>query len=286
MPSPRRWPESAREETELVRHMLLPETPVWATLLYLVLAAGWLALYGVEPLARLAFLIMPLGYAVIVVFALAMLWQGEVSRLAPLLSDGWSPVLRGALAVARQQEGIAAVPLVFGAFAVPARRVPPMVLLGMGLAFFPLLLNTLAVLAQLGTAAVDDYAWPGLAALQNIVLPGFLLEKPDIFFLSVWLLFGFSSVAVFYILEVTVLERLLNCNRAWLVAGTGALFLVLPVLSDLLVPFLEAAERFRTLYLSLVFLYALPALLLAVSALRGRRGPAAADRGPAAGERV
>lgn len=86
-----------RELTVFLEVTVLPETPLYVLSGLAVVATAFLASSGVEVIGRIAVLITPVALLGTFLLALLAMPHMDMSRLTPILADGWRPVWRGAL---------------------------------------------------------------------------------------------------------------------------------------------------------------------------------------------
>jgi len=73
--------------TRFINIYLLPDTPSWALMLFMVLPAGYAAGKGAGSIARLAFFIVPFAIFVIATFFLMGLPEMDIKEMLPILAD-------------------------------------------------------------------------------------------------------------------------------------------------------------------------------------------------------
>lgn len=275
---------SLRIAVEKEHALLLPSTPQWLMMLLLLTIIAYLVAHGAEPVARLAYPIIVVAVSITIFFYVAALGQGDLGRLVTWPEGGLAAIGRDALAVALRMDAIALL-LVLAAFAHPPERLVRAALMGMGPAFLVLLLALGAVIGAFGTRSMTLYPWPAVAAIQTIVFPGFLVEKLDLVFDSALLTISFGGVSLFLLSAAVLIQRLLRLRQFERPALAVALaaFIVASLTTGI-----ETLVRVRELFalnVSWVFTYALPLIMLGISALQGRRR-VKAGRGRARGESV
>lgn len=267
-----------RHEASKVIDLLLPRTPVWAPVLYLLAVAAYLVARGVEPLGRWAFVVVPFALTVVLAFYVAGITQAEPARLADLPPGGPGEVAREAWRVAGALEGVA-LPLVLAGYLVRPGRLVAATLGGMALAFLGLGGAVVMVFSLWGVRAAQLYHWPAVVAVQNVPRPGLAFEKLELIYLGVVVMLGFGRFALLYLAAVLTIRGLLPASPPLgrVVLGLAPALLV----ASLLPPHFDALERMRAwLYPpAWVFVYALPALGLGLSHLRGPAGAGPAGQG-------
>lgn len=258
-----------RLEAAKVLDLLLPLTPVLVVVACLTLLAGFLAAHGVEPLARWSFAVLPAGLAVVLAFYLGGIATGDPARLADLPPGGVMEAARGGLRVAGMLEEVV-LPLVLSGYYAGTARLVASTLGGMAVALAGLGAAVVMVTVRFGPRAAALYHWPALAAVQNVTLPGFVVEKLDLVYLGAIGMLGAGHFALLYLMTALTARDLL---------GGVTLRAVSLVLGPLLVAAALLPPDFDTLTLwraglavpAWGFVYVLPALGLGLSFLRAGR---------------
>lgn len=260
-----------RLEAAKVTDLLLPLTPVAVIVGTLVLLGGFLAAHGVEPLSRWSFAVLPAGLLVAFAFYLGGIATGDPARLADLPPGGVLEAARGGWRVAGMLEE-AALPVVLSGYYTGTARLVAATLGGMAVACAGLGAAVVMVAVRFGTRAAALYHWPAVAAVQNVTLPGFVVEKLDLVYLGAISMLGAGHAALLYLMAALTARDLL---------GRVSLRAVAAALGPLLAAAALLPPNFDTLTLwrgalavpATVFVYALPLLGLGLSLLR--RGAAA-----------
>lgn len=264
--------ENLRFLLDQVRMSVLPDTPLWATGLYVLAISGFAAAHGIEPLARLVSMIVVLFYPVAAVFLGATFVQGEETRVLASVRGDWAAVLRGASLVALRFWGLSLYVAV-APFLTETRRLLRHSLTGAALLAAIYLLGYTAIVAMLGLDGISMYLWPIIAAPQGVAVPGFVVERFDLLYLFLFLLTSFLGVAIPHVLLVVVLKDFLGLTRTGGAAGAAglvvyALALLPPSLDDVLL-----VDRSFGRYLHLPFAFVIPLAMLGLARLRGAGAP-------------
>lgn len=251
---------------------VLHRTPILVFILVLGGLAAWLVAVGLEAMARLSELLLPLillfvGTLTLLTFITPHLvrWQ----HLFPLLEAGG-----GALA----RSSVVGLAFSFGeavglATLVPFLNVPTSSrrsLMG-AIVFVGLILAVLALrnIVVLGPEEVGRVIYPSLTATQEIVLGDFL-QRIEVLLIFIWTFGAFFKIAVSLYLAALGLGETLARGSYPLFAPAVAIALVLLsiLLWDNVPQFLGFVEN-RYPIIALPFQAVIPVLLLTVASLRG-----------------
>jgi len=86
-----------RNSVFLVEEAVLPLTPVYVVSAIMIVAIAYAAFMGVEVMGRLAEIVTPVSAIIVLVIGLLALKNLHFAQVTPILADGWTPVLKGAV---------------------------------------------------------------------------------------------------------------------------------------------------------------------------------------------
>lgn len=86
-----------RNSTSLVEQVVLPLTPPYVLSAIMMIGISYAAYMGIEVLGRLSEVIVPIFILMSLVLGILALKNAHFANLTPILADGWTPVLRGAI---------------------------------------------------------------------------------------------------------------------------------------------------------------------------------------------
>ncbi len=183
---------------EINRDFLLPNTPIEITILGILLAGGYLARKGIEPLARLGQFSLPISILLGLGSFLLSFPGADSTNLLPLWGRGWQGVLRGAASTNFAFVGYEVL-LVLLPFLNKPKRAKAAGLVAVGTVTILYTLLTIVCLAVFGACSTAKILWPTLIVARTIELPGLFLERIDVFIYTVWLVqvFLLQSIMVY-----------------------------------------------------------------------------------------
>ncbi|MCL5038388.1 MAG: spore germination protein, partial [Firmicutes bacterium] len=198
-------------------------------------------------------------------------------NMLPLLGYGPWTVCRGSLEAAAAFLGFEVV-LLAGSFVNRGESVgkaATVVIGGITLLYSLVVLVTTGVF---GIFEVDKFLWPTFEAVKNTQVPGLVLERLDVLFVSVWLVAVFSTLGTYFFFSVQGLARLFGLKEHKV--------LVLPLLPIMYRLGMEPGSLsavFRALRWSgltgIALFVLVPLLLAGISLLRGGGGDFTKERG-------
>lgn len=247
--------------------LFLPETPMIIILLLIVGAGTILISYGFAAVARffqliLLFILLPL----VGVFLLTIP-NMEVNNFFPILEKGFLPVLKGTFHYLSVFQGLMAVILISSPFLKNIRQALKPALLGINIVFFVSILQTVGAIGVLGVENILESAWPGIDTITVIELPGFPVERFELWLTLTWIMGGFTTGVIFHyvlvygIVQVFGLKSLKQVNYL--------LIAVLIVVSYLIPNYAWTLElRKWVSFCTIAFVFVIPLLTLILAFLR------------------
>ncbi|CAM4201355.1 spore germination protein [Paenibacillus alkaliterrae] len=211
-----------RALTEVTSLFLLEGTPSWA----IIIAFMWVSLYlmtgGLNPIARLFEIILPLT----IVIYLFVMFMGfsifELDNLRPVLGQGFMPVLAGVKPTALSFIGVEIILILTAFMKQPAKSVKAVVY-GTAITVILYLITVIMVIGALSVDGVLTRTWPTLDLVRSFELPGLIFERFESLLLVIWIMQIYSSYTISYYAASLGLSQLLNINL------TSCLFALLPV---------------------------------------------------------
>ncbi|WP_255419878.1 GerAB/ArcD/ProY family transporter [Moorella sp. Hama-1] len=260
---------------ELYVVAIMVQTPMGVFIGILAALAAWIIRSGLEPVARLAELLSPWLYLIMIlldILTFATPNLTHLENLLPLLPDGkFLPVIQGILPILAFPFAETFLFLVVIPFLVkPKKSFLPFAL---AMAFAALITSLVAFrnVAVLGASEAERVNFPSLVAVQLINLGDFL-QRLDALIIFMWTFAGFIKLCLpFYFLALGLATLLKLKDYRPLVLPLG--LLIAPFALHLFVSFPQMIQFTRIWpFYSLPITILLPALTLMVAAVRGLRG--------------
>lgn len=252
------------------RFFFLKNTPRIVTLIFLIIGASWLVVYGLTAVIRFfqiqfLFLVIPLLF----IYVLAII-KIELSNFLPVLSNGIVPVLKGALYYAGALQGLELI-LFLGPFLTDVKKAVKPALLGVGFVAFTSIWQALAAIGIMGVDFVEGEFYPGIQTVTLIELPGFPVERFGLI-LTLPLFIGvFTTICLFVYLLSYGLMQTFNLQQKKLVVWLASAVTGLATFAVTNVAFtLKMREYF--FIATLFFVYLIPLLTLILAVLRRKKG--------------
>lgn len=199
----------ARAFGEVVMTTILLNTPLEVIVLSMVLLAGYLARQNLRVVARINEIFLLVVLFFILGISLLTLQFVSTLRLLPLLGQGPLAIARGALEAAAAFLGFEMV-LFAGSFVNQPDwigKASTIAILGITILYS---LGVLVATGVFGPQEVEKFLWPTFEVVKNTEVPGLVLERLDVLFVSVWLVAVFTTIGTYYYFGVQGLARLLG----------------------------------------------------------------------------
>ncbi|BCV22495.1 GerAB/ArcD/ProY family transporter [Moorella sp. Hama-1] len=259
-----------REFSEFLATAVMPETPCLFFSLSLMAVGVYAARNGLEVIARCTDFIMPLLVAFIVIILLFATPEMTVRNLFPVMEYGPRPVLGGAL-VTWSFLGQVIIMAAYGAFVNSPRALGLSLVTGLaGIVFF-LGLMTMGIIFAFGPFEASRLIFAGYT-LARVVSLGQFFERIEVLFLAIWVAGVFIKITLNLYVTALGLASVIGLKEYRpLVAPLGALNVVISIIS-----YKNLSEVRHDLLMvepgwTLTWQLLLPALLLVVAWLRGKR---------------
>lgn len=254
---------------DITTTFFLPNTPLLVVLFFFICGTIFLASYGLVPLVRF-FEFMLLFYLVPYLLAIGIaLSNMKISYFFPILADGIWPVIKGALLMMATLNGLEIL-----LFAIPLTARPQQTLLpafaGLSLFHLTVVAQTLAIIGNLGAVTIREMVYPSMDMLSTLRLPGWPVERFELFLTLPWLIGAFTSVALcIYLLCNGILKilPLKNPKPVYWTIGSGAVILTY-LISNILWVFL--LEKYLWA-ITPVFIYLIPLASYLLALIRRQR---------------
>ncbi|WP_372632256.1 GerAB/ArcD/ProY family transporter [Cohnella sp.] len=184
-----------RTMAEVTSFFLLEGTPNWA----IVIAFMWVGIYlvvgGIDPIARLFEIVLPITIIIFVLVTLLSMRIFEFQRLRPVLGLGFVPVLEGIKTTTLAFLG-PEILLVITAFMKRPGAAIKVVVGGVAIAAAFYLATVILVIGGLSLDGARASTWPTIDLIRSFELQGLLLERFDSLLLTIWIMQIFSTFTI------------------------------------------------------------------------------------------
>ncbi|HTG68462.1 MAG TPA: spore germination protein [Candidatus Udaeobacter sp.] len=211
-----------RALADVTTFFLLEGTPTWAIFMVFMWVSHYLMTGGINAIARLFEIILPLTIVIYLLVMLMALKIFELDNLRPVLGQGVMPVLAGVKATSLSFTGFEII-LVLTAFMNEPSKSVKAVIYGIAIPLSLYFLTVVIVIGCLSLEGVLNRAWPTLDLVRSFELSGLIFERFESLLLVVWIMQIFSTyTSAFYAASLGV-SQVFNINMS------KCLYILLPI---------------------------------------------------------
>ncbi|MBT2664292.1 spore germination protein [Bacillus sp. ISL-4] len=201
----------ARALVEVTSYFLLEGTPLWAILMPFM----WISLYlirgGINPIARLFEIILPISVILFIIVVFMSFKIFEMDNLRPVLGSGVKPVLKGVKSTALSYTGFEIMLLLIPFMNQPKKAVKA-VLVGVSI---PLIFYVITVVMVIGALSIDGVVtrtWPTLDLIRSFEVTGLIFERFESLLLVIWIMQMFTCFNIGHYASSLGLSQLFKKN--------------------------------------------------------------------------
>lgn len=251
--------------------LFLPSTPPIVPKVILVMGAAWLGSYGMIAILRFFQVVSLFALLPLVLVGLLAIPDLHLENFMPVLSEGVIPIYKGIVQDLGAYQGVELI-LFLTPFLVKPKKMYRPILWGIGgLTLTGLMLSIISV-GILGVENTTISIWPGIATVSAIQLPGFPVERFELFLTISWIVAIFTTIClVLYLFAYGIgqmIHQKLNERLFYLVG------ICVVLISEWINPSFTLLQQLRQ-YLNqvnILFILVLPLLTLILAMIRRKEG--------------
>jgi spore germination protein len=255
-----------RSMAEVVRYLLLEGTPTWAIIMIFMWVGLYLIIGGINPIARLFEIILPLTVILFLVVTFMSIKIFEIDNLRPVLGEGITPVLKGVKTTALAFSGPEIMLLLIPFMNQPKKAVKAL-LVGVSI---PLIFYVITVVMVIGALSVDGVVtrtWPTLDLIRSFEISGLIFERFESFLLVVWIMQIFATFTITYFAAALGLAQLTKKSIHPFMFGLLPILYIIAMIPKNMNDLFKQGDFVGNIALFLFGL--LPLLLLIISRIKG-----------------
>ncbi|ULM97559.1 spore germination protein [Peribacillus frigoritolerans] len=255
-----------RSMAEVIRYLLLEGTPTWAIIMIFMWVGLYLIIGGINPIARLFEIILPLTVILFLVVTLMSIKIFEIDNLRPVLGDGVIPVLKGVKTTALAFSGPEIMLLLIPFMNSPKKAVKAL-LVGVSI---PLIFYVITVVMVIGALSVDGVVtrtWPTLDLIRSFEISGLIFERFESLLLVVWIMQIFATFTITYFAAALGLAQLTKKSIHPFMFGLLPILYIIAMIPKNMNDLFKQGDFVGNIALFLFGL--LPLLLLIISRIKG-----------------
>lgn len=256
-----------RELSEFLTIVLLPASPAYILILVTVLLGLFLALKGIEVIARMVQFVLPLFVLTFIFMISLALIDFEFGNLLPLLEGGVMTIVKGSVVPASWYGEIGVITLLLPMINKPQEARSKAVKALLCVAVF-LTVDVLVTVAVFGPDLTGVYMFP-FWSLAGFVQISRYIERVESFIVLLWLTAIILKITLFFYLSSFATAQLFKLKSyqtaVYPLALLHGIFAIFPALGSI-----ELSEILKRYWppLGLMFELAIPFLLLVIAIIR------------------
>lgn len=255
-----------RSMAEVIRYLLLEGTPTWAIIMIFMWVGLYLIIGGINPIARLFEIILPLTVILFLVVTFMSIKIFEIDNLRPVLGEGIIPVLKGVKTTALAFSGPEIMLLLIPFMNQPKKAVKAL-LVGVSI---PLIFYVITVVMVIGALSVDGVVtrtWPTLDLIRSFEISGLIFERFESLLLVVWIMQIFATFTITYFAAALGLAQLTKKSIHPFMFGLLPILYIIAMIPKNMNDLFKQGDFVGNIALFLFGL--LPLLLLIISRIKG-----------------
>ncbi|MDM5223412.1 spore germination protein [Peribacillus sp. NJ11] len=251
---------------EVIKYLLLEGTPTWAIMMIFMWVGLYLIIGGINPIARLFEIILPLTVILFLVVTFMSFKIFEIDNLRPVLGEGVIPVLKGVKTTALAFTGPEIMLLLIPFMNQPKKAVK-VLLVGV---FIPLMFYVITVVMVIGALSVDGVltrTWPTLDLIRSFEVAGLIFERFESLLLVVWIMQIFATFTITFYAAALGLAQLSKKSIHPFMFGLLPILYIIAMIPKNINDLFKLGDIIGNVALFLFGL--LPLLLLIISRVKG-----------------
>lgn len=257
-----------KEYAEFISGVFLTRTPLLVLISSLTLVCAFAVRSGIEVVARLSELIVPIILFIVVLLIILLLPDLQIRRMFPMFEDGIMPSIEGALAPMGWFSEFALITFMLP-FLVNRKKGLKTAMMSMFFVSFTLVMVNFVLLFLVG-GGVANILYPFMSAVRYISIADFF-EHVESLVMAIWVMGAFLKISVFYYsLSLGTAQWLNVSSIRHVVFPIGILLVLFTYWTPPTLPGLSHYLGSHLPYILMGFQTGLPLLLLMIAYLRSR----------------
>lgn len=192
---------SLRIFAEVMNVFMLPRTPMEFIILTQMLTSLYLVRYGVEPVARLSEILLPI--LIIPIFAMYVIAfpKADFSELLPFMATPLIKMAKGIFFTLFSFLGFEIL-LVVAPYMRSPKRIYWSLFASIGIVTLIYFFIVVVVFATMGVENTKMLMWPSMSIIRTLTAPGGIFDRMDALAMALWTIAAFTTLNSFYFAAV------------------------------------------------------------------------------------
>ncbi|WP_427337804.1 GerAB/ArcD/ProY family transporter [Caloranaerobacter sp. DY30410] len=259
---------------EVVKMFLLDDTPTEIIIISMLLVSAYLVRGGIEGLARMAELILPIVIIPVFLLLLSLIPDLDFTNLLPLFRTNPLDIIKSVHITFFSFMGYELI-LLISAYVKDTENLMKFNILSILIVMFVYIVFFVVSLSRFGENEVKHLLWPTLSLMKTIDLPGAFIENIEGIVMGLWVLSVFASLSPFYYSAALILCKLCRLKEhKYFVLPIMPFIYMLSLALDNIASVYDVMEKI-TSYLGTSVVVVIPVVYLIVALIKKKRKRAA-----------
>ncbi|MGV8145443.1 MAG: GerAB/ArcD/ProY family transporter [Alkaliphilus sp.] len=179
---------------EAIKMFLLFRTPIELIIFSLLLVSVFLVRKGIEPLGRVAEIMMPIIFLPSLFLFMLALQNAEIKNLLPVFQISIAEIVKAVPIVLFSFLGFELL-FIFGFFVNKPQKISKPTNYAMIFVILAYMFLNSMTLLNFGVKQTEHLIWPTLSLFKTIEIPGLFIENVEALVMSLWVLIVFTTIA-------------------------------------------------------------------------------------------
>ncbi|MEZ0536746.1 endospore germination permease [Caldicellulosiruptoraceae bacterium PP1] len=202
----------ARVVADTTKEFIFELTPVEVLIIIYLFTCSYITRYGIEAVARICEILMPLVIIIIPLLTIFIYSKLDFTRLLPILTTKWTDIVKGSFTTIFSFIGYEII-LFLSPYIRRKEKVVKYSLASFLIIFFIYELLLVFSIADFGVKELQIMSWPTMSLLRDVTALEVVIERPEIFIITFWLISAYTTTIIAIIINAIILARIFNTKE-------------------------------------------------------------------------
>lgn len=261
---------TVRNFSGVMNTYMLERTPKEFIILTQMILAVYLIRHGIEPMARVFEVMLPVKIIPIIIMYLIAIPSADFTELLPFMQVSLSEALGCMWKMSFSFLGFDTF-LMLGPYLAKPDHSKRIMFFGIFSSMIIYLFITVVVFAVLGVADTKIILWPTMSIIRSIKIPGGIFERFDAVILALWTIASFTTICIGYYVASSALSHLIKAEEVkYTVTLLFPWIFLVSILPGNVLEVLNWGRKLGVINMTLSI--SIPALLYFISIFKDKRG--------------
>lgn len=201
-----------RTFADVLNAFMLQKTPKEFIIITQMLLVVYLIRHGIEPIGRIAEIMLPILIIPIFILYLIALPEADFTELLPFLQTPFKNLVTGCIITMYSFLGFEVL-LMMGPFIQKPQRLPKIMFISILTVLLLYLYITIIVFASMGVEDTKVLLWPGMSIIRTIMAPGGIFERLDAAVMALWTIASFTTISGYYFAAALAFSKITKAKE-------------------------------------------------------------------------